>query len=437
MRKTHDSALTFSLCAVFMLGAVVQARALGEVITVGPAGDVPLLQTAIDIAADGDHIVLLESNSNLVRINGKSLTVAGIDETILMCGIDAVLGTPSPTFTIENLAPDQSVVIRRLNVDAISNEPLPAISIENCLGAVHLERCAFGGGFGPAVSAFNSSSVTISDCSLTAGEADNQGSLQSPILVPQPGLAALDSTVSVYDSSITGSSGPDAQSQVFTVWPPADGGQGCRVNGSSTILLAGCNVTGGSGGAVGAGSLCFDSGDGGHALTLGSLFGAPLVRVRDTQLAGGQGGVVAAGCAGAVGADGLETEVTAGTIAALAGAARSLTTNSFVVEGDDVTLSFRGEPGDTVTLLTSASLGPSLFFAPSQTTLHLALPFLTIPLTTVPASGTLEIAAPVPLLPGGLDFVTVPVQALFFTSPSERFTSGPSAIVLYSASAAP
>ncbi len=430
------SNLSHTLLIALVAASAPSATAQGDIITVGSTGDVTDVQSAIDLAVDGDHIVILESLIGTPTINGKSLTISGIDDTIALLSF-GLFTLSGPALTIQNLAADQSVVVRQLTLDIQIVDPIPSLHIQDCAGPVHIEDCTIAGFNGAAITVEDCDAVSIASCSVTAGVAFDQGDV-TPEYFPQAGLSAGDSRVSAYDSVFTGSSGPDASQIIFgPVVQPAPGGPGFVARENSVVYLSECTVTGGAGGSAGEGDLCFDGQDGGAGLVVDDFGAGSIVRLRNTGGGGGAGGTVPASCAGNPGSAGAPIEAAPGTVQALGDAARSLTTTSFVTEGDSVDLSFSVATGDFVSLLLGSDLGASLYLPASQLTLNLGLPLITIPLTTAPSEDPLEISITVPTLPIGFDVVDVPLQGLIIDTAMTPLATGPSVVTIYSAAGAP
>jgi len=420
-------ALTRLVLAVLVLALHAGAGVL--VVDAGGGGDATDLPEAIALASEGDVLLVQPGTYSGFVIDGISLHVVADGGPVLVNGAVA----------IRDLAAGQLVAFDEIDVlppfTNIYTQP-PALTIGNCQGRVRLERCEFMAP-SPAVWDFcedpswppgadglvvtNCDDVVLSSCLLEGGE--GYGST-NPLCYDRGsdggrGLLAQDATVSLHEVIARGADGRiDGQGGV--------GGHGVELAGASEVLAAGCVVEGGDGGD----STDFvgfpPAGDGGDGVFVGT--GATL-RVLGGIYSGGEEGT---SCC-------WETspgvgQLVEGTLVDYEGTSRRLLTSSPAREGEDLTVSINGEPGDQVSLL--VGLLPA----------HLPLPKFSgalyldpstmlgpLPLVTLPESAVL-VPLTIPELGPGLDVVPLELQ-LFVTDASGEVSvlSGPGQAVLLDA----
>jgi hypothetical protein len=143
-----------------------------------------------------------------------------------------------------------------------------------------------------------------------------------------------------------------------------------------------------------------------------------VAKLLDTLLEGGPGGIPWGVCSS--GATGPSSVIAAGaTLNTLPGHSSVYTVEAVVREGDPMTLSIKGSPGEFVWLVVGFGDLPMMLPMPGFQGVFMAgLPWLPIPLGTVPAGGTLNLPSSTPELPAGLDFVGLTTQVILGTSGS-------------------
>jgi hypothetical protein len=338
------------LLSAILLGLAVTSRA--DVIVVDASGADPVLQSVIDLAQDGDILLVKPGDADhfsTVTLAGKGLTI---------------------------VADGGPVTVGRLIVSGCTVTSPPQ----------------FGGGWGfspPGMAGalvIDSASVVMLRSRRTGG----RGNIESPsctiagYVPPSPGgdgLQAIDSTVVVHASDLTGGPGGPG---VPTGGCPAGGGigeaggSGLRASGSA-VHVAGSLLVGAGMSTLSNGSL-----EPGSGLTVDDV--GSSVTLRETLVVAGEGPPTVPDV---VAPDGTITEYPA--------PARSLRVSTPVREHGPGTLTINGEVGDLTALFT-AFTGGSLPVPGKQGVFSLGVPFFGPFLLGVNPSGDWEI----PFQAGGL-----------------------------------
>ena len=380
------------------------------------AGTFPNVAAAVAAAAPGDTILIRAGNYGSFTIDGLGLTVTA-DEGAVVVIQDHV--------TVQNLGPSDAVVLRGLA--GSSFKPL-GLTVRTCEGGVLVEDCVlrgtgtpspfFPGGFEGA-GVCDAAGVSFVRCSIT-------GATTSPKFSSHGGPGLLvegGSAVHLYDSAVSGGPG----SPNFVTLAASSGGPGARVSEASFLFASGSEIRGGAGSvSLPFGGSCIDGGDGGDALVVQDA--ASSVRLLDTLLAAGPGEPAAgAGCAGGTG--GASSTAPAGAVQTLPGTARTLAASHPVREGATITFTYAGEPGDAALLLLSSAHDPAFLAPLFGTLLPAAASLSAVPLGTLPASGSAQLAAPVAPIQGqdALLFVQL---AVLTAGLEPRLGSGQSVVLL-------
>lgn len=131
------------------------------------------------------------------------------------------------------------------------------------------------------------------------------------------------------------------------------------------------------------------------------------------------------------------SQVDAGRIVTLSGAARRLLAPRVVREREMVTLRVEGEQGDLVLLLVSSGFRP-VYKPALGASFLLSTPWINVPLGVISAAdGGKDLTATGPLLPSGTEAVLVYQQALFFSASGSLVPSSGQALLLLDDSIAP
>jgi hypothetical protein len=405
----------FALALLLALSAPLAAQETWTVDDDGPA-DFATIQAAVDAAADGDVIVVRAGFYERAAIKAKGLMIQADGHVVLL----VLLPLARPTLEVRDLGSDQAVYVRGLVLDSLTVD-VPTTLIESCAGPVLLEDCTVEGS-GTPVSVRSSASATFSRCELVAPptSASSDGAAYA-------GFEATDSSVYLYDCSVAGSTGEDAHPESPFAVPPAASAPGVSASGS-TLLVSGSLLHGGNGGGDPAG-FCFpgEAGSPGLLLQAGPIHRTSTAYLLDSTVLGGTGGV--GGCGNPPGVDGPAIDAVAGEAHALPGTARSFSGASPVVEGSSTAIHLAGEPGDAVILHVQVGATPGLYLPQYAVALHLPLPVAVVGLGSIPASGVLDVAFPVPALPPGVESFRAVGQALFVGA-TGFFDGGPSTLLI-------
>jgi hypothetical protein len=353
----------------------------------GGAGvDYQELLPAIAASQDGDIILLragyYDGGGQVGEINGRSLTIVGEGLPVLYLH----------RINIGDVNSGQHIVMRGIETQ------LTQLNVVNCSGGVWLEEMNIGPGLNGAT---GGGTVDCTDCTnVVVTRSGIVGSSGTLFTFAGSAIRCENSSVSVWDSTLTGGFGDDA---------PTHGGN--RPGGSAVVVesgstyLADCDVIGGDGGP-GQGT------PGGHGAL---LLGGDLLHMA-TTFTGGQGSP-----------DGQALNNFAGQAQQIPDTPRHLSVSAPNRYGSNVSVTVEGLPLDYVLL--PHSLMVSHQYLPNGNG-----PFLIDPaglfnasLGLLPASGQLNLNLTTPVIPG-LDGLTIFVQGLF-VDPSGLHVSSPTATI--------
>jgi len=411
----------FAVALLSASPALAQSRAWVVAQEFGPGVDAIEIGDAVDLASDGDLILVRSGAYDPFEVVGKSLTIQGDPSAAVMPEFQDE--EPETAVTIVGLAANQSVTLNDLVLFQFGSGPNPLIDVRDCSGPVTFENIFgdFLGGF-TALEVADSSSVTVSNSHI-------QVSILEPESGPAtdaPAIDALRSNVFVHESTIFGATGHGAVQQHATVLPPSDGAPGARLIGSS-LTLAGSFLGGGNGGS--AFGLCGLPGAGGAGVVMDAdgLLGSSLL-LQDSAPFGGFGGGASGECGFAPGPMGEDFEIVAGTIQVVPGSTRDFGFASPVIEGAALSSTFNGQDGDLVFLLIGTEPLGGTFVAGLASTLHTA-PFLISNLGALTGpSETFVFTAPA--LAATTDFLKFHTQAAFLGTGGDFYLAGPSMTVI-------
>lgn len=388
-----------------LLGATATAGA-GDVFVVdptnGPGTDYLTIGSALSAASGGETILVREGDydERLLITTGVSL-VAEVGATVV---VDAL--------AVLNTGAQDEVVVRGIRTSE-GGVLTVSLRVVDCVGTVWFEDCVIpaihsqvlsGGGY-----VQNSASVVFTRCDFQAPTDDLAATLE-----------VVDSTVHVFDCTITGAMG----STGLFGFP---GGDAIEVRGGF-LHVSGSTLHGGDGGD--GPLLCAAAGDGGHGLHMVATPGmpGPTVVLVDSLAEGGAAGVQTNPCD--EGVPGSALQVDAGTLTELLVDARSLELSSPARAGQIATATFTGNPGDFVWVNFSGTQGPGFALPAFAGYLVLSLPVKSFFVGALPASGQRVEN----LFIGGIGSVqgaTAYVQATWFDINAMQFGfTAPSAITL-------
>jgi len=430
-RFSRPQLSSVALCGAALFAAAGASAAQGNAWVVDDDGgggvDFTTLQAAVDAASDHDLILVRAGAYQRLEVVDKALTIVG-DEGAVVSGVTTPFGLQESALTVSSLAADKSLVIRNLVFETLQlaangvDELMEGAVVTGCAGAVLFEECEFLPSSGPGLRALSSSSVTVHRCRLDAGGGFYYS--YNNEFWDSAGLVSTNSDVFVFDSTVLGSLGPDAFSQIFTTSPPGRGGRGAQVSGGS-VTFQGSSISGGDGGSGVPDSCAAEDGGVGLRHSQGAI-----IRLLDTSVTGGAGGSSAIGCGEPDGDAGADFDGDPLNVENLDGVARSFDWQSPIEGGTFLPTTFSGEPGDFVFLLATLGIGPGVYLDTLGVSLLLDSSFAVIPLGVFPTA-EIVLNFAIPPLAGIQDFGQLAAQAAYFDSEGAAFLSGPSVTSIY------
>jgi hypothetical protein len=414
---------------------VLAASALGssKVWIVDPNGIFTDVQQAVDLAQDGDTILIQAGTYTGFTVDAKSLSIVTRDPTANV--------TIQGLVTIKNLAATQSVVLEGADFD-VAPPGSRALDLVADLGAVRIQggtykgACGTGGvdGFAGAL-VDHCSNVTFSDVTVLGGIACEWPSNGAR------GMQFLNSNVAIYQATVTGGNGID---DIFTNGASGtNGGDGVFASGGF-LFVSGSSFTGGSGadgadgfgdctiGGIGPGS----GGDGGNAIAVSGA--AATARVLDCQLTAGDAGVMGGGtptCGATNGTLGVtELAIGGASIVDVPGPHRTMHSPMPAHELGVLPLQFESAPGDRVYVFLST--GPRFLDQPQFGGVSLLKTpiFYRAFMGVVPASGKLDVNLGISNLPPGVEAVTWYAQEVVLDALGHRQLGGPATLCVLDSS---
>lgn len=418
----------FARTLPFVAPFALVSSATAGVVVAGPGTGHLTLPDAVAAASDGD-IILVRTGSYLAgcTIDAKSLTIVADAGAAPLC---------YGAFVVQNLPANGNVVLQ--GMDSSYGRGLV---VRDCAGSVRVSGCSFVGAesmpgtASQAASVSNSADVAFDRCSLR-GALILDGYGQS-VLDVASALQASQSNVVLNDCVLSGAEGRRGYVYFSIVAPGSAGGPAIEIFGGE-LTVSGGSIRGGAGGDGVNSPLpltCSFGGPGGTAIDVSAT---PLLRVLDTVIAGGTGGVSGAssapGCSGGIpAANGAALVPPATPLTTLAGARRSLHPPAPAREGQSALLHFEGQPGDRVYLAPSA-LGTQLFEPLLHGALLVRAPFRRLYVGTIAGNGQLDVALPVGELGAGVLGRRRHVQGILVDATGQRFVTGSPELVLLDAS---
>ena len=413
------------LRAAWPLAVVVAATsaAAQSVHTVGPGGDFPTPQAAIDAAAPGDIVLLLTGfQTNVVIDKGLALMASGQ----MLMKPDAGPGSEQPTVRVVGVPAGQSVLLYGLTIFVGSGGAPAAVEIADCEGAVWIQHVFVDAYGAQALFAHDAQSLVCVDTPFQTNliPALPDGTPQS---APGARLSA-GTRAFLHDAFVIGSHGALQLPGNPAPTSAPDGGPGLVV-ADAQAKLSGTELFGGSGNSFFAGGCAF-GGDGGAGLVTldGPDAGTPAVELRDSPVKGGGSGFFDGACAPPP-VPGADFDIVPGSVVSVAALPRRFDVPALVEPGQTVTLAFDGAAGDVALLFGSAAQAPAL--AIGAIDLHLAIGSLFSIATFTLPTGALDVPAVVPPLPAGLEAAFVPLQAIFVDAQGGKHASAPRVVVIH------
>jgi hypothetical protein len=394
------------LAVLLCIASAPALLARGDVHVVDDDGgfDFNDIQLAVLNVADGDVLLVRDGVYGGFTINGKSLTIvadAGAQVTI------------DSTILVHNLAGSQSVVLRDLDVvDMFTGVAL--YDLRTSVGPMWMEECSAEGG-----AMFQVNHAAFVRCAFDSEVASS-------------GLSSFASNVIVLDTTVQAGDGNDGFVDIKLGIPVNgfDGTGGYRTTAGDTVFISGGSMSGGDGGdgvEPAPPDGCSSGGDGGPGV---AVFAADSVmRLQDVALAAGTGGVGGAGCNDGVAGVPIEVVLGGNPTTPIAGPYRALSANSPVREGETLTISFAGEPGDAAFLL--YAFAQEHAFIPNFSGASLLDNFILFPIPFVLlGSGTFDLPVVVPELGPGTESISVFLGSFFVATDSAKFLGSSSAVLL-------
>ncbi|MBI1382755.1 MAG: hypothetical protein GC161_16905 [Planctomycetaceae bacterium] len=431
LRPALRGALVSAGLWAFAPGAVL-AQTVWQVGKPGmPGMDFYDMQSAVDVAADGDVIVLRTGGGPDLpgfEVRGKSLTLIGQPAPIDPAGQVILFPGIQGRVEISDIGPDQFVSIRGMRVVTVDSLG-PVLTFRNCRGPVLLESIEVEGySFGDA-SEPEQPQLLLDNCSAVhvvgarVGPGGNQG-------VGQPsfrGAEFRDSNVFWTGGWIHGGQAVEGFYVGEFVVEAEDGADGLRVSGG-TALLSGVDVRGGKGGTgfIDPTGLCYPSGSGGTALRAANQ---ATLRLESTTPQGGAGALAPAAACEA-GSEGASILLLDATLSQNADGPRATRVTSPGPFGAPYTVRLAGEPFDHFLVLVSSKLdGYSL--APLVGAVALEAP-LVLGLASIGADGHGSLVGGAALVPpAGAEGLVLYLQSLVWSGEGQGpRLSAPGSLVL-------
>lgn len=377
-----------ALALVLGIGGLASAQGAVHVVDAsgGPGSAFTQIQDAVDAAADGDTLLVRPGLYDAFEVQAKGLVLAG-DPAFEVSGGSRV----------RDLAAGQDFVISGMNV--LTQADGPALRLTDNAAPVWIQSLQLLGG-SPDLSGNGGHALDVSGCErvsvlygILRGGAGGPFGLD--ILDGNGGsaLRASSSTVLVQACGLIGGRGSDPVSGVVL----GNGGAGIDVFGG-TVVATDCTIDGGAGGLSGF----VLGGNGGPGVRTGSGL-AVLVAC---EVEGGPGGS---------GADGPDYAPDGGTIQLHGGAQRFgdlFFAPGAVREGQALGFQVQVDTGQqTFAAFASLSQQP-VYLANLQTTVYPGAPLIHVPLGVTDFDGQLAGSLTAPMLPPGLDAITLYLQGL-------------------------
>ncbi len=417
--------MTRSVVAAVLVLSSFAPGVAGSVLVVDALGGAPYtsIQAAVDAAANGDVVLVKAGIYGPVTIANKGVSV--------VADAGANVEIQGGVRIVETLAPHR-VLLRGLVGKGKVQDPASVpegLRLTLARGPVRVEACAFFGadGFSPFVDTVGSPGVrtdvaldlSMVGCDATGGDgAFTSGGWEWS--AGGPGMVAAASSLALHDCTLAGGKPADADSE----GEGGPGGAGLVAVDKGTlatlptrVFAAGTTFVGHDGGVDFS---CFAAGDGGDGAHLdGALVSAWFL---DCSFVPGK-----KGACGGIGEDGVDVALEHGaTRSMLPGAARGVVAASPVREGQALTLQVDAAAADACFLLAAVEGDWQLVLPLSGVLLTgptFAAPL--VPLGTAPTGGTFGVGVPVPLLPPGVDHLTVHLQGVFADPGGAWWLGGP------------
>lgn len=419
-----------------LVAAPLALAAPGDVWTVAPVGaDFTQIQPAVDVAADGDLILVEPGSYAQFQVVDRGLTVvAESPGSVTVAGPVRVTG----------LAEGRRVALIDLSVTSDGED---ALILADNQGSVRVRGGTYRvldfsmNWFDPPRAAVRAlASVDVALRSVTLVGADGNFASFSPFAAPGAGgvgLEAVDSGLALYHCTLSGGDGGGDVNEES--WDGAPGGHGLYVRGGF-VHVVNSTLQGGKGGN---GSdedgfppppfidLAGNGGNGGDGMRVvgGAAFGVSVAQVQRLAVtsAGGAGGLGGQGFFEPGGIDGLPGQAltTEGEafVTDLPGPVARLIADGLWRPGTPEPLSVYAAPGSSAWLAVSPKADFTRVAGKQGVLLLGGKPSVKF-IGTVPASGVLTLAQPKFGLPVGWDGRTLELQAWVVTPSNGTLLTG-------------
>ena len=384
--------------AAFALATIGHAQTVWTVSKTDDTANFIEIQSAIDVAASGDTLLIDPGLYSNFKIDGKGLNLVARPG-----GFVVILGgqIPNAIASVVNLPAGSVVSMRGLKITGFS-EPSSSklgLLLNNNQGQIWLEELDIEAlfafiptGDSHAIAAVNCDTVTIVNCVLAGGTQSN-------------GLYAEGSNVYAFGCSLKGGDG-----RSFNFSNLYNGGDGVELQ-SGEFYAAECSLTGGDG--ADPEFNCLPATDGGN----GILVEGGQFLDRANLLAGGTGGIVdpASGCTDP---DGLAGQAlllgSTGTTMNFVEAPHFVTASSPVFEGQMVSQVYHGIPGEFVLMSIGFDLSPGIYIPQYLGPFLIGGPTVTKLVGMINANGTRTVSFTLQEL--GIPSITTYLHAGYFNT---------------------
>lgn len=401
-----------ALTATLALTLAPTAAAGVVVVAADGSGDHTDLPAAVAGAEEGDVLLVRSGTYSGFALDGVSLAiVADAGATVTVEGGSSVT----------SLSADQRVLLSGLDLRGLAASdpfewPVPALILDGCAAAVRIQDCTLTGPDGASVasgcdpidggSAMHVAAcpdVALFDCDLRGGNGGDLDPFRFCIENAGSGGVALNaqtlSRVTLYRCILEGGDGGDEANGGF-------GGPGAAFTGGTRVFANHSIFRGGDAGDSND-LFCIGGGTGVHA------FGPLRLRELDSSFLGGAGGVFLPH--GTACDDGPPT-LGPVDLRSYSGPVRNVFVERVAREGETVTLTFFGQPGDEVELLvgrgTAHRFGPALRGTTLVSGGGPGKPLARESLGTIPGSGQLVVQRTLGALAAGDEARTLFLQAI-------------------------
>jgi hypothetical protein len=410
----------YAIFPIFLICMSLQIPVSAAVRTVGPGGDFPEIQEAVDASYDGDVVLVYSGTYGPVVIvyHGISIVADTNAEVTVVGGFD-----------IKNTFSYQTMVLSGLKGQCNYWDERHTLILENNQASIRIENCEWIGNDGYSlIHTYHSHSgvrishcedIAIIDSNIKGGDAVDSNTGPSA-------LRATDSTIAIYDSVLTGGDGGDAANYAAG---GGDGGAGFRCD-TGLLFASGCLFQGGDGGYGADANDCFgagNGGDGGHGIWITT--DQADAWLLDNECNGGKGGQGGAGWGwfppGKPGSPGDPILAEPGTVYEFPGQAHKFAIPSPIRENEIFSMNFKGIPESVTGLFVAAEPDSKLIHAfKGQFLLSISpMPLFYYAGLLDPVTGELELEIRAPELDPGMASLNIYIQSIF-SDPSSDVVLG-------------